>query len=498
MDLTLVAVVVVALFFDFTNGFHDTANSIATSVSTRALSPRAAVVSAAILNFAGAFVSFEVAATVAKGIVSPEGITLEVLLAGLVGAITWNLLTWYLGLPSSSSHALIGGIAGSAIAAAGFDVVQWHGLVEKVVIPSLLAPLFGVLGAAAIMFVLVWIIRRRSPGLVNRVFRRLQLVSGGFVAFTHGTNDAQKTMGIIALALVAAGELDPDFSRPPLWVIVSAALAMAAGTYAGGWRIIKTLGQRIAKLDPPQGFAAQTATAAILFTTAHYGFPGLDHAHGQWLRPRRRRVAEAQGRALGRGREHPPRLDHDDPVRGARRCGHGGTPDAPTRRQHPRIRARRGDCGGRISRPLLADAAARSEAGLGPAAVRPAVRVRGVRELAKLTGDEEGGLLSDVDGVIADPLETAGDEDHAKPPLTELRLSSKREDVVDQPAVRRVDQLVQVDEELGSFEVAVGERLERDDEHLLGPLPISSRPSTSEASPSSASASLTSLAIVTQ
>jgi inorganic phosphate transporter, PiT family len=273
VDLTLVAVVVVALFFDFTNGFHDTANSIATSVSTRALSPRLAVASAAILNFAGAFVSFEVAATVAKGIVSPEGITLEVLLAGLVGAITWNLLTWYLGLPSSSSHALIGGIAGSAIAAAGFDVVQWHGLVEKVLIPSLLAPLFGVFGAAAIMFLLVWIIRRRAPGLVNRVFRRLQLVSGGFVAFTHGTNDAQKTMGIMALALVAAGDLDPDFSRPPLWVIVSAALAMAAGTYAGGWRIIKTLGQRIAKLDPPQGFAAQTATAAILFTTAHYGFP---------------------------------------------------------------------------------------------------------------------------------------------------------------------------------------------------------------------------------
>jgi inorganic phosphate transporter, PiT family len=273
VDLTLVAVVVVALFFDFTNGFHDTANSIATSVSTRALSPRLAVVSAAILNFAGAFVSFEVAATVAKGIVLPEAITLEVLLAGLVGAITWNLLTWYLGLPSSSSHALIGGVAGSAIAAAGFDIVQWRGLIEKVAIPSLLAPLLGVFGAAALMFILVWIIRRRAPGLVNRIFRRLQLVSGGFVAFTHGTNDAQKTMGIIALALVAAGDLDPDFSRPPLWVIVSAALAMAAGTYAGGWRIIKTLGQRIAKLDPPQGFAAQTATASILFATAHYGFP---------------------------------------------------------------------------------------------------------------------------------------------------------------------------------------------------------------------------------
>jgi PiT family inorganic phosphate transporter len=272
-DLTLVAVVAVALFFDFTNGFHDTANSIATSVSTRALAPRPAVLSAAILNVAGAFVSFEVAATVAKGIVDPEVITLDVVLAGLVGAITWNLITWYLGLPSSSSHALIGGIAGSAIAANGFDVVQWKGLVEKVAIPSLAAPLLGIVGAATLMVGLMWIIRRRAPGTVNRVFRRLQLVSGGFVAFTHGTNDAQKTMGIIALALVASGHLAEDFDRPPYWVIVSAALAMGAGTYAGGWRIIKTLGTRVAKLDPPRGFAAQTATAGILWGTAHYGFP---------------------------------------------------------------------------------------------------------------------------------------------------------------------------------------------------------------------------------
>jgi PiT family inorganic phosphate transporter len=272
-DLTLVAVVAVALFFDFTNGFHDTANSIATSVSTRALAPRPAVLSAAVLNVAGAFVSFEVAATVAKGIVMPDVITLDVVLAGLVGAITWNLITWYLGLPSSSSHALIGGIVGSAIAASGFDVVQWHGLVEKVAIPSLAAPLLGIVGAAALMVGLMWIVRRRAPGTVNRVFRRLQLISGGFVAFTHGTNDAQKTMGIIALALVASGHLEEDFDRPPLWVIVSAALAMGAGTYAGGWRIIKTLGTRIAKLDPPRGFAAQTATAGILWGTAHYGFP---------------------------------------------------------------------------------------------------------------------------------------------------------------------------------------------------------------------------------
>jgi len=273
VELTLVAVIVVALFFDFTNGFHDTANSIATSVSTRALSPRLAVLTAAVLNFAGAFVSIKVAATVAKGIVDPEAITLKIVLGGLVGAITWNLITWYLGLPSSSSHALIGGMIGSASAAEGFDVVKWRGLYEKVLIPSLAAPFLGVLGAAAIMLALLWIIRRRSPGVVNRVFRRLQLVSGGFVAFTHGTNDAQKTMGIITLALVASGHVDADNFHVPLWVIVCAALAMAAGTYAGGWRIIKTLGQRVAKLDPPQGFAAQTACASILWATAHYGFP---------------------------------------------------------------------------------------------------------------------------------------------------------------------------------------------------------------------------------
>jgi inorganic phosphate transporter, PiT family len=272
-DLTLVAVVAVALFFDFTNGFHDTANAIATSVSTRALSPRAAVLSAAFLNFAGAFVSLEVAATVASGIVDAGAISLDVVLAGLVGAITWNLITWYLALPSSSSHALIGGVAGSAAAAAGFDVLKWEGIVEKVLIPSLAAPVLGLLGATALMVVIIWIIRRRAPTRVNRVFRRLQLVSGAFVAFTHGTNDAQKTMGIIALALVVSGHLPADDFHVPLWVIVSAAAAMAAGTYAGGWRIIKTLGQRVAKLDPPQGFAAQTSTATILWLTAHYGFP---------------------------------------------------------------------------------------------------------------------------------------------------------------------------------------------------------------------------------
>jgi len=272
-DLTLVAVVIVALFFDFTNGFHDTANAIATSVSTRALTPRTAVILAAILNFAGAFASFAVAATIAKGIVNPDAISLSVILAGLVGAISWNLVTWFLGLPSSSSHALIGGIAGSAIAASGLDVIKWGGIWEKVVKPGLLSPTIGFVAALLMMFAILWVIRRRSPSRVNRVFRRAQIVSGSFVAFTHGTNDAQKTMGIIALALIVTGNLDEDFSRPPTWVIVSSALAMALGTYAGGWRIIKTMGTRIAKIDPPQGFAAQTACAGILWTTAHYGFP---------------------------------------------------------------------------------------------------------------------------------------------------------------------------------------------------------------------------------
>ena len=272
-QVTLVAVVAVALFFDFTNGFHDTANSIATSVSTRALSPRKAVAMAAILNFVGAFISFKVAATVAKGIVNPDAITLKILLAGLVGAITWNLVTWYLGLPSSSSHALIGGVMGSAIVAQGWSVVQWSGLWQKVLKPSLIAPFAGLAVAFVLMTVIVWLVARRSPSKVGRGFRFGQLFSGGFVALAHGTNDAQKTMGIIALALVASGHLNADFTRPPTWVIVSAALSMAAGTYAGGWRIIRTLGTRIAKIDAPQGFAAQTACASVLWLTAHLGYP---------------------------------------------------------------------------------------------------------------------------------------------------------------------------------------------------------------------------------
>jgi len=228
---------------------------------------------AAVLNFAGAFISFKVAATVAKGIVDPDAITLEILLAGLVGAITWNLVTWYLGLPSSSSHALIGGIAGSAIAADGWDVIQWQGVWDKVVKPGIESPILGFLIALALMLAILWVIRGRSPSRVNRVFRRGQIFSGSFVAFTHGTNDAQKTMGVIALALITTGHMSSEGFDLPTWVIASSATAMALGTYAGGWRIIKTMGTRIAKIDPPQGFAAQSACAGILWTTAHLGFP---------------------------------------------------------------------------------------------------------------------------------------------------------------------------------------------------------------------------------
>jgi inorganic phosphate transporter, PiT family len=271
MNLTLVSVIALALFFDFTNGFHDAANAIATTVSTRALTPRLAVLMAGVLNFAGAFISIKVATTVGKGVVDAQVVTINVVLAGVVGAIVWNLITWAWGLPSSSSHALIGGIAGAAIGAGGFGAVLWPGVTEKILLPSLVSVFAGIVAAALLVLAIMWALRRRSPHRVNHAFRRLQILSAAFVALTHGTNDAQKTMGVIALALVAA---NPGAAfHVPLWVIVSAAAAIAAGTYAGGWRIIRTLGRRVTHLDPYQGFAAETATAAILYTTAHLGFP---------------------------------------------------------------------------------------------------------------------------------------------------------------------------------------------------------------------------------
>jgi inorganic phosphate transporter, PiT family len=267
----LVITIVVALVFDFTNGFHDTANAVATSVSTRALSPRLAVGIAAVANLAGAFVTTAVAKTVGKGVIDTGLATPKTVLAGMLGAIAWNLLTWWWGLPSSSSHALVGGLIGAALAQSGSKGVEWHGLKDKVLIPSLVSPVVGFIGAALLLLAIYWVFIRITPGVANRGFRWAQLVSGTFVAFTHGANDAQKTMGVIALALFANGNIDHFYI--PFWVIVAAGLAIAAGTYTGGWRIMRTMGQRIFKIEPASGFAAQTSTAAVLYTTAHLGFP---------------------------------------------------------------------------------------------------------------------------------------------------------------------------------------------------------------------------------
>jgi inorganic phosphate transporter, PiT family len=271
-DIILVIVVVTALAFDFTNGFHDTANVVATSISTRALAPRTAVLIAAVLNFAGAFISIEVAATVANKIVDQDVITTTVLFSGLVGAIAWNLLTWYFGLPSSSSHALIGGVVGATIAAAGTDAVFSDGLVGKVLIPALVAPFLAFIVGGISILIIYRLSARMRPGPMGNGFRLGQLAGGGMLALAHGTNDAQKTMGVITLALIVSGHLAKE-SDPPFWVIVSAAAAIALGTYAGGWRIIKTLGTRIIKMDPAQGFAAQNAGAAVILASSHFGFP---------------------------------------------------------------------------------------------------------------------------------------------------------------------------------------------------------------------------------
>ena len=263
-DVVLWIVVGTALAFDFTNGFHDTANAVATSISTRAMGPRSAVTMAAALNFVGAFLSLAVAATIASGIVDAEVITPQIVFAGLVGAIAWNLATWYFGLPSSSSHALIGGLVGAALASSGG--VKWAGVLDKVVIPMIVSPVVGFALAGLVMIGLLWVFRRARPHRVNRGFRTAQSLSAAAMALGHGLQDAQKTMGVIVLALVVGGYQD-DFDVP-VWVIVLAAGALSLGTYAGGWRIMRTLGRRIIDLDPPRGFAAETTAAAILYTTA--------------------------------------------------------------------------------------------------------------------------------------------------------------------------------------------------------------------------------------
>lgn len=262
----VIVVIVVALGFDYTNGFHDAANAIATSVSTRALAPRTALLMAAVMNLVGAFLGTAVASTVGSGIIeAPKGVPgLVVVLSALVGAIIWNLVTWYFGLPSSSSHALIGGLVGAALAAAG--VVQWKGVIDKVVIPMVVSPIVGFVLAGLFMLALLWIFRRGQPTKLSRNFRHAQTLSAAAMALGHGLQDAQKTMGVIVLALVVGG-FHQGFDIP-WWVVLLAAGALSAGTYAGGWRIMRTLGRRIIDLDPPRGFAAEATASAVLYTAA--------------------------------------------------------------------------------------------------------------------------------------------------------------------------------------------------------------------------------------
>jgi PiT family inorganic phosphate transporter len=263
----IIALVIVALGFDYTNGFHDAANAIATSVSTRALTPRVALVMAAIMNFIGAFLGQKVAQTVSDVIV-PGGSAshgLVIVMGGLLGAIAWNLTTWYYGLPSSSSHALIGGLVGAAIASG--SLVHWSVILDKVVIPMVASPLVGFTLAFLLMLAIMWIWRRRNPHKTNRGFRLAQTVSAAAMALGHGLQDAQKTMGVIFLALLTGGYVE-EGDPLPVWVIVAAASAISLGTYAGGWRIMRTLGRRIIHLDPARGFASESVAASVLYTTA--------------------------------------------------------------------------------------------------------------------------------------------------------------------------------------------------------------------------------------
>ncbi|HKU58403.1 MAG TPA: inorganic phosphate transporter [Gaiellaceae bacterium] len=267
----LVITIVVALAFDFTNGFHDTANAVATSVSTRALSPRLAVLIAAVANLAGAFATTAVAKTVGKGIIDSGLASTHTVLAAVIGAIVWNVLTWWLGLPSSSSHALIGGLVGAALAQSGTKGVEWHGIAHKVVIPALWAPTIAFAVAFILLLAIYWLFKWLTPGTANRSFRFGQLLTGTWVAFSHGANDAQKTMGVIALALYAHGSISTFYI--PTWVKIAAALAIGLGTYSGGWRIMRTLGQRVFQMDPPAGFAAQASAGAVIYASTKYGYP---------------------------------------------------------------------------------------------------------------------------------------------------------------------------------------------------------------------------------
>ncbi len=262
---------ITALSFDFTNGFHDTGNAMATSIATKALSPRVAVGLSAVLNLIGAFLSLTVAATIASGLVDTGLVTLTVVAAGLAGGIIWNLLTWFFGIPSSSSHALIGGVIGSTIAAAGGHAVQWHNLFAKVIIPAGLSPIVAALIAATGTWLLYRISRNLTDGTRSHGFRIGQIGSASMVSLAHGTNDAQKTMGVITLALIVNGTL-PDTAGAPFWVILSCGLAIAAGTFIGGWRVIRTLGKGLVEIEAPQGMAAESSSAAVILLSSHFGY----------------------------------------------------------------------------------------------------------------------------------------------------------------------------------------------------------------------------------
>jgi PiT family inorganic phosphate transporter len=273
----LVLVVIMGFAFDFTNGFHDTANAMATSIATGALKPKVAVIISACLNFAGAFISISVAATIAKGIVNPDvlvgGNALDLVLAALIGAMTWNLITWYFTIPSSSSHALIGGIIGATIVATSTGEVDWHDLIQSVIVPALLSP-FIAGGVAAIgVYFAYRLIRRLGQKEARTGYRYGQVFSASLVSLAHGTNDAQKTMGVISLALIAHGDISATNFSVPLWVKLGCALSISLGTASGGWRIINTMGNRITNIESPQGFAAESASAAVILASSYYGYP---------------------------------------------------------------------------------------------------------------------------------------------------------------------------------------------------------------------------------
>jgi PiT family inorganic phosphate transporter len=271
VTIPLILVVALAVVFDYINGFHDTANAIATSVATRALHPRQAILMAASFNFIGAFAGTAVAKTIGAGLVVEGSTTQSVVMAALLGAITWNLITWYVGIPSSSSHALIGGLVGATVTAAGLGALKVDGILNKVVIPMISSPLIGFAVAFTLMLALYWIFRNAKRKPMARIFRRLQVLSAGYMAFSHGSNDAQKTMGIITLALFSAGVI-PTVDVP-VWVIVISATALSLGTAVGGWRIMRTMGHRVVELEPVHGFAAETTAASVLLVTAHLGMP---------------------------------------------------------------------------------------------------------------------------------------------------------------------------------------------------------------------------------